>query len=393
MTTSINCLSFAKNEVWSYDLKMEYGKEKENQQHMKNYYAVIMAGGVGSRFWPVSRAELPKQFIDMLGTGRTLIQTTYDRFRKIIPRENIFVATNELYADLVQNQLPELLPQQLILEPIMRNTAPCIAYASHKIQQLNQDAVMVIAPADHLILEPDIFVDDVKKGLECASENDWLITLGIKPSRPDTGYGYIQYGQKAAVPGFKKVKTFTEKPNIELATTFLQSGDFLWNAGIFIWSARAIINAFQKYQTEMNDVFREGADFYNSDREAKFISGAFVRCVNISIDFAIMEKADNVFVLPVDFGWSDLGTWSSVYELSDKDYLGNVSSSSENVIAYDSSNCMIHAPNNKLVILKGLHNFIVVQSDDALMICPKDEEQAVKGIVADVKAKFGAKFI
>lgn len=360
---------------------------------MKNYYAVIMAGGIGSRFWPVSRTKLPKQFIDMLGSGKTLIQTTYDRFRKIIPLENIFVATNESYAHLVREQLPELATHQLILEPIMRNTAPSIAYASHKIQQLNPSAVMVIAPADHLILEPEAFLADVKKGLGCAEQNDWLITLGIKPSRPDTGYGYIQYGKNATVPGFKKVKTFTEKPNLELATTFLQSGDFLWNAGIFIWSAKAIIAAFQKYQTEMNEVFREGAEVYNSNREHKFISGAFVRCVNISIDFAIMEKADNVFVLPGDFGWSDLGTWASIYELSEKDYLGNVSSSSENVIAYDSSNCMIHVPKDKLVILKGLHNFIVVQSDDTLMICPKDEEQAVKGIVSDVKGKFGNKYI
>ncbi|HWK56239.1 MAG TPA: mannose-1-phosphate guanylyltransferase [Parapedobacter sp.] len=360
---------------------------------MKNYYAVIMAGGIGSRFWPVSRTKLPKQFIDMLGIGKTLIQSTYDRFRQVIPKENIFVATNESYAQLVREQLPELSAQQLILEPIMRNTAPCIAYAGHKIQQLNPDAVMVIAPADHLILEPDGFSADVIRGLECAANNDWLITLGIKPSRPDTGYGYIQYGKSAAVPGFKKVKTFTEKPNLELATTFLQSGDFLWNAGIFIWSAKAIIEAFQKYQTEMNEVFREGTEVYNTNREAKFISGAFVRCVNISIDFAIMEKADNVFVLPVDFGWSDLGTWASIYELSEKDYLGNVSSSSENVIAYDSSNCMIHVPKDKLVILKGLHNFIVVQSDDTLMICPKDEEQGVKEIVADVKGKFGNKYI
>lgn len=360
---------------------------------MKNYYAVIMAGGIGSRFWPVSRTKLPKQFIDMLGTGKTLIQMTYDRFRKIIPQENIFVATNESYAHLVRDQLPELSAQQLILEPIMRNTAPCIAYASHKIQQLNPNATMVVAPADHLILEPDVFLADVIKGLQCAENNDWLITLGIKPARPDTGYGYIQYGKSAAVKGFKKVKTFTEKPSLELATTFLQSGDFLWNAGIFIWSTKVIIEAFQKYQTEMNEVFKEGSEVYNSSREAKFISGAFVRCVNISIDFAVMEKADNVFVLPTDFGWSDLGTWASIYELSEKDYLGNVSSSSENVIAYDSSNCMIHAPKDKLVILKGLHNFIVVQSDDTLMICPKDEEQGVKEIVADVKGKFGNKYI
>ncbi|WP_353128350.1 mannose-1-phosphate guanylyltransferase [Parapedobacter pyrenivorans] len=359
---------------------------------MKNYYAVIMAGGIGSRFWPVSRTKLPKQFIDMMGTGKTLIQATYDRLQKIIPQENIFVATNESYAHLVHEQLPQLPQEQLILEPIMRNTAPCIAYASHKIQQRNPNAIMVIAPADHLIMEADVFIDDVMKGLKCAENNDWLITLGIKPARPDTGYGYIQYGKSATVPGFKKVKTFTEKPTLELAKTFLQSGDFLWNAGIFIWSAKSIIQAFQKYQTEMNEVFKEGTEIYNSDREAKFISGAFVRCVNISIDFAVMEKADNVYVLPADFGWSDLGTWASIYDLADKDYLGNVSSSSENVIAYDSSNCMIHAPDNKLIIIKGLHNFIVVQSDDTLMICPKDQEQGVKQIVADVKEKFGNKY-
>lgn len=359
---------------------------------MKNHYAVIMAGGIGSRFWPVSRTGLPKQFIDMLGTGRTLVQATYDRFCKIVPEANIFIATNESYADIVREQLPQLAPHQILLEPIMRNTAPSIAYASHKIQQLDPKATMVIAPADHLIMESDEFARDIAKGLSCAANNDWLITLGIKPSRPDTGYGYIQYGKNAPVPGFKKVKTFTEKPNLELAKTFLQSGDFLWNAGIFIWSARSITAAFDKYQTEMNEVFREGEEVYNTDREAKFIAGAFVRCVNISIDFAIMEKADNVYVLPADFGWSDLGTWSSIYELAEKDYLGNVSSSSGNVIVYDSSNCMIHAPKDKLVIVKGLHNFIIVQSEDTLMICPQDEEQGVKQIVADIKEKFGNKY-
>ena len=359
---------------------------------MKNHYAVIMAGGIGSRFWPVSRTHLPKQFIDMMGTGRTLVQATYDRFRKIIPASNIFIATNDAYAGILQEQIPELSPQQLILEPIMRNTAPSIAYASHKISQLDPNAIMVVAPADHLIMETDEFLRNVTKGLECATKNEWLITLGIKPSRPDTGYGYIQYGKNASVPGIKKVKTFTEKPNLELATTFLQSGDFLWNAGIFIWSAKAILAAFDKYQTEMNDVFKEGDGVYNTDGEKKFIAGAFVRCVNISIDFAIMEKADNVYVLPAEFGWSDLGTWSSIYELAAKDYLGNVSSSPENVIVYDSSNCMIHTPKDKLVIISGLHNFIVVQSDDTLMICPQDQEQHVKQVVADVKEKFGNKY-
>lgn len=359
----------------------------------ENFYAVILAGGIGSRFWPVSRTRHPKQFIDMLGTGKTLLQETYDRFSNIISETNIFIATHESYIDLVKEQIPQLPLDQYIVEPIMRNTAPCIAFASHKIQQLNKDAVMVVAPADHLIMDVKKFGQEVTKGLEIASKQDWLVTLGIKPSRPDTGYGYIQYGANGTESGFKKVKTFTEKPNLELAKTFLQSGDFVWNAGIFIWSAKAIIAALAKHQSEMNDVFSEGGHFYNTEKEKRFSSSAFIRSVSISIDFAVMEKADNVYVLPVDFGWSDLGTWSSVYDVADKDYLGNVSSNTGHVITYDTSNCMIHMPDGKLVILKGLHNFIVAESDDALMICPKEDEQEVRKIVSDVKEEFGDKFI
>lgn len=360
---------------------------------MSNYYAVIMAGGVGSRFWPVSRSSMPKQFIDMLGTGKSLLQSTYDRFKGVIPEQNILIATNQSYKDIVLQQLPNITEKQLILEPMLRNTAPCIAYATHKIQQLNPDATIVVAPADHLILDTAVFAENVVSALDTASKNDWLVTLGIKPSRPDTGYGYIQYASKKNESDFKKVKTFTEKPNIELAQTFLDSGDFLWNAGIFIWSAKNIISAFEKFETELNDVFVEGSSVYNTDREERFVLSAFQRCPNISIDFAIMEKADNVYVLPVDFGWSDLGTWSSVYELVEKDYLENAVSTPEQVIIYDSSNCMVHTPSDKLVILKGLHNFIVVESNNTLMICPKNEEQGVKAIVADVKAKFGEKFV
>ena len=360
---------------------------------IQNCYAVILAGGIGSRFWPVSRSKYPKQFIDILGTGKTLLQTTYDRFKKIIPASNIFIASHESYRHLLKEQLPDLDESQYIIEPIMRNTAPCIAYASHKIHQLNEDAVMVVAPADHLILDPEGFETDVLRALECAQEKDWLITLGIKPSRPDTGYGYIQYGQPSAIDPIKKVKTFTEKPNLELAKTFLQSGDFLWNAGIFIWSAKAILQALSLHQSDMNDVFHEGKHKYNTPEEEKFVSDAFVRCINISIDFAIMEKADNVYVLPADFGWSDLGTWTSVYDLSDKDYMGNAVTTPETVMTYDTSNCMIHTVKDRLVILKGLHNFIVIQSHDALMICPKDEEQSVKELVADVKERFQTKYI
>lgn len=357
-----------------------------------NHYAVIMAGGIGSRFWPISRTKYPKQFLDMLGTGKTLLQQTYERFSKIIPASNILIAIHESYKDLIREQLPQVSDSQLIVEPIMRNTAPCIAYASHKIYQMNPDACIVVAPADHLILDENKFGEEVTKALNCATQEDWLITLGIKPTRPDTGYGYIQYGTRTPMPGFKKVKTFTEKPSVDLAKTFLQSGDFLWNAGIFIWSARSIIQALSVHQTEMNDIFLEGTAAYNTAKEQKFIAGAFIRCIGISIDFAVMEKADNVYVLPVDFGWSDLGTWSSIYELSEKDYMGNVSQPADHVIAYDTTNSMIRTSENKLIILKGLHNFIVVDSEDALMICPRDEEQEVKKIVADIKEKFGDKF-
>ncbi len=358
-----------------------------------NFYAVILAGGIGSRFWPVSRTKHPKQFIDMLGTGKTLLQSTYERFLKIIPESNIFIATHENYVGLTKTQIPDMPESQLIIEPIMRNTAPCIAYASHKIRQLDENAVMVVAPADHLIMDGDTFGEEVRKALKMAAEKDWLITLGIKPSRPDTGYGYIQYGTNGTECGFKKVRTFTEKPDLELAKTFVQSGDFVWNAGIFIWSARAIISALAQHQGEMNDVFSEGSAAYNTKDESKFIGSAFVRSVNISIDFAVMEKADNVYVLPVDFGWSDLGTWSSVYEVAEKDYLGNVASNTGHVITYDTSNCMIRMPEGKLVILKGLQNFIVAESDDALLICPKEDEQEVRKIVADVREEFGDQFI
>lgn len=359
---------------------------------IKNYYAVILAGGIGSRFWPVSRTKYPKQFLDMLGTGQSLLQQTYARFQRFLPAENIYIATHADYRDLVREQLPDVPEDQYFVEPIMRNTAPGIAYASHKLHEMNPEATMVVAPADHLITDEEKFRAEVLEALECAAAEDWLITLGIKPTRADTGYGYIQYGAKSPRPGFKKVKTFTEKPNSELANTFLQSGDFLWNAGIFIWSARSIIAALAEHQTEMNDIFREGRPTYNTANERKFIEGAFIRCVGISIDFAVMEKAENVYVRPVDFGWSDLGTWSSVYDLSDKDYMGNVASPAEHVIAYDTTNCMIRTSAGKLVILKGLHNYIVVESEDALMICPRDDEQEVKQIVSDIREKFDNKF-
>lgn len=352
-----------------------------------------MAGGIGSRFWPLSRTAHPKQFIDILGTGKTLIQNTYERFLKIVPKENIYIVTNEIYRDLVNEQLPDLHEQQVLGEPVMRNTAPCIAYACHKINKINPDASIVVAPSDHLIMDPQRFGENIREALETARQHDCLITLGIKPSRPDTGYGYIQHTTDILSGDFHKVKTFTEKPNIELAKTFVQSGDFLWNSGIFVWSVKSILEAFKQHLPEMNDVFKEGRDIFNTDKEQDFIQNAYYQCTNISIDYGIMEKADNAYVLPTDFGWSDLGTWASVYELSDKDYVGNAVIPSDKVIMYDSSDCMVNVPAGKLVIIQGLHDYIVVESNNTLMICQKQKEQSVKQIVADVKSRFGVEYI
>src|SRR6201996_3019119 len=281
----------------------------------KNYYAIIMAGGIGSRFWPISRTSYPKQFLDILGTGKTLIQNTYDRFLKVCPKENIYVVTNESYTSLVNQQLPDMADNQVLTEPVMRNTAPCIAYGCFKIETLNPDAQIVVAPSDHLILDEAAFIAAIEKSLQVASSKDCLVTLGIKPSRPDTGYGYIQFTDITIGEDFHKVKTFTEKPTLEIAKTFLQSGDFLWNAGIFVWSAKAILHAFARFLPEMNEIFADARSVYNTENEKKHIHNAYQQCINISIDYGIMEKADNVYVLPSEFGWSDLGTWASIYDL------------------------------------------------------------------------------
>jgi mannose-1-phosphate guanylyltransferase len=360
----------------------------------KNYYAIIMAGGIGSRFWPISRTSYPKQFLDILGTGKTLIQNTYERLLKICPKENIYIVTNENYAGLVQEQLPGIAQGQILTEPVMRNTAPCIAYGCYKIESLNPDASIVVAPSDHLILDEPAFITAIEKSLKVASEKECLITLGIMPSRPDTGYGYIQYTDDTINDEFHKVKTFTEKPNLELAKTFLQSGDFLWNAGIFVWSAKAITKAFYMHQPEMNEIFAEARSVYNTPGERDHINSAYLQCTNISIDYGIMEKATNVYVLPSEFGWSDLGTWASVYQVAEKDEVHhNVAIPSEKVLLYNSENCMVNVPPGKLVVINGLKDFIVVESNNTLLICPRDEEQSVKQIVGEVKAKFGNKYI
>lgn len=360
---------------------------------MHSNYVVIMAGGVGSRFWPASRTSFPKQFLDILGIGKTLLQQTYERFDGICPKENIFIVTNELYRDLIKEQLPGIQDYQILGEPMMRNTAPCIAYACSKIFKIDPKAQIVVAPADHLILKEYHFKDIILNALDLSSREDYLITLGIVPSRPDTGYGYIQYNESIKNDSAYKVKTFTEKPNIELATTFLKSGDFLWNAGIFIWSAESILKSFEINLPDMIELFQEGRAHLNTNRETEFIKGIYGICTNISIDYGILEKAQNVFVIPSDFGWSDLGTWGSVYNLKEKDPDGNVVLGDQKIILKESSDCIVSMPSDKIVVLLGLHDYIVVESNNSLMICPKSREQEIKALVNEVKTDFGKQYV
>lgn len=353
-----------------------------------------MAGGVGERFWPMSKVSRPKQFIDILGTGKTLIQQTYDRFLSVCDKENIYIVTNKIYRDLVMTQLEGINEEQVILEPARKNTAPCIAYAAYKIHALNPDACMVVAPSDHIILKDDVFCSIISNALDEAAGSDNFYTLGIKPSRPDTGYGYIQY---VAGKHFKnnellrKVKTFTEKPNEELAKSFLQSGDFLWNSGIFIWSSKSILKAFDTFQPEICDVFQRANSVYNTPQEEAYMDKAYPACKSISIDYAIMEKASNVYVFISDFGWSDLGTWGSLFESMDKDEKNNAISGKK-VMLYDASNCIVNVPDKKLVVIQGLDDFIVSEYEDSLLICPKSQEQNIRKFVNDIKINIGEEY-
>lgn len=351
-----------------------------------------MAGGIGSRFWPASRTARPKQFLDILGTGKTLLQQTYERFTKICPPENIFILTNEDYTELVKEQLPGLSPDQILAEPARKNTAPCIAYASYKIRKADPQANIIVAPSDHIILNEEAFVKIANNALDFVSKNDALCTLGIVPSRPDTGYGYIQFLEEEVESGVHKVKTFTEKPDKATAMQFVASGEFLWNAGIFIWNVENICQALHKHLYEVSDAFDDALPYLNTEREKAAIEKAFATCPNISIDFGIMEKAGNVFVLPADFGWSDLGTWASLYEEKEKDYLQNAVAGN-NVVIYDASHNIIHAQDDKLVVIQGLENFIVVDTKDVLLICSKDQEQKIKEFTHDIKINKGDKFL
>ena len=358
----------------------------------KNHYVAIMAGGIGSRFWPMSRTTLPKQFLDVLNTGKTLVQWTYERYAKFIPAENIFIVTSEEYVDIVKKQLPLLPVENILAEPSKKNTAPCIAYISFKLAQMNPDAKCIVAPSDHLILEEERFQSIALQALDFVENIKALATLGIQPTHPNTGYGYIQFEGLEVAKDVYKVKTFTEKPDLEIAKTFLASGDFLWNAGIFAWKISNILTAFEKYQPEMFELFDQEKLHFNTTGEQNAIQRIYPLCTNISIDIAIMEKANNVYVMPASFGWSDLGTWNSAYENMEKDYLGNAVAS-DNVIVIDATKCMINSPKDKLVLVQGLDDFIVIDTKDVLLICSRDKEQSIKEYVAEVKRNKGDKYI
>lgn len=350
-----------------------------------------MAGGIGSRFWPMSTKKYPKQFQDILGTGRTMIQQTYDRIKKIVPVENIFVITNKEYITLTEQQLPDVKPENIVGEPMMKNTAACNIYMAKKIAAKDSNANIIVLPADHLILKENIFLKKAELAFNLAEKNNYLITLGIKPTRPDTGYGYIQFVDKKNSEYFK-VKTFTEKPNLEIAKTFLESGDFLWNAGIFVWNVQSILSAFNEFLPEMYQDFNSCE--YNAEGESQCIDLIYPKVNKISIDNGILEKAKNVHVIPADLGWSDLGTWNSIYDIAEKDE-AQTASKSKFMISYNSKGNLIKMKNqNKALIIDGLENYIIVDTDKALLICPRENDQLLKDYIQDLKTmKKGEKFL
>jgi mannose-1-phosphate guanylyltransferase len=337
----------------------------------KHHHVAIMAGGIGSRFWPKSRSAYPKQFLDILNTGKTLIQWTFERYTAFIPKENIYVVTSAEYVDIVKTQLPDIPVENILAEPSKKNTAPCVAYIAFKLLQKDPEASLIVAPSDHMILDGEGFKATALKALDFVSQIKALVTLGMKPNHPNTGYGYIQYDTMQVADGIHKVKTFTEKPSLEIAKTFLASGDFLWNAGIFVWQVKNVVAGFEKYEPEMFEIFDAEKEHFNTPEEQNAINRIYPLCTNISIDYALLERADNVYVLPSSFGWSDLGTWNSAYDNIEKDYLGNAVAS-QNTIIIDATKCMVSAPDNKLIVLQGLDDFIVVDTHDALLICKKE---------------------
>lgn len=356
---------------------------------VNNKYCVIMAGGIGTRFWPKSRQSRPKQFLDILGTGKSFIRHTYERFAKIVPPENFLVVTNDKYRAQVLEHLPELTPAQVLCEPVGRNTAPCIAYAAYTLMKRNPDAEMIVTPSDHLILNEEDFRAIIAECVEFAARHDALMTVGIKPTRPDTGYGYIQVSNNDPI---SKVKCFTEKPNLELAEVFIQSGEFFWNSGIFIWKVRSIIEAFEKYLPEHHALFSAVMQARDEATERQAVEQAFAECRAISIDYGIMEKADNVYVRCGEFGWSDVGTWGSVYQLSRKDRYANALPD-EGCYVYDTRSSIVSLPKEKIAVISGLKEYIVVDTDDVLLICPRSDEQNIKKFIDEVKFHNGDKHI
>ena len=357
---------------------------------MENTYCVIMAGGVGSRFWPLSKSSAPKQFLDILGTGKSLLRQTFERFLPICPASNFLIVTSSDYLNQVLEQIPELKEEQILLEPFRRNTAPCIAFANSFIRSRTPNARIVVTPADHLIINETEFINSINKGLNFVEQNDALLTLGIKPHRPETGYGYIQVGKETEqLPeGFMKVKTFTEKPTLEIAKVFFESGEFFWNSGIFLWSLKSIDQAFEKSLSEVQTIFNTLDSKYGTPDEKQSIHEAYMGCRNISIDYGVMEKAENVFVQTASFGWSDLGTWSSLYEYSAQDIKGNAVICGKSLL-YDTSGSIINVPAEKVAVIQGLSDYIVVDSGDALLICPKSNEQQIRQFTSDIKTEYG----
>ncbi|MFN0034531.1 MAG: mannose-1-phosphate guanylyltransferase [Saprospiraceae bacterium] len=357
---------------------------------MNHTYVAIMAGGVGSRFWPGSREARPKQFLDMLGVGKSLLRLTFERFLPICPASHIFIVTNAAYRALVREQIPEISDNQILCEPSRNNTAPCVAWTAFKLAALDPKANFVIAPSDHIVLKEAAFLEKIQTALDFAAARDALVTLGIQPSRPDTGYGYIQMDKEAA-PGIFKVKRFAEKPGLATAQQFVSSGEYLWNAGIFIWRAESILRAYQALSPEIFSILENGRNVYNTPDEQAFIDLAYPATPNISVDFAIMEKAENVFTLPAEFGWSDLGTWASLHAEYPKDEYGNALQG--NVVALDTHDTLVRIPEGKLAVVKDLRDYIVVDTPDALLIYPKSKEQEVKQVTGMVKDRFGEKYL
>ncbi|MGC9472125.1 MAG: mannose-1-phosphate guanylyltransferase [Bacteroidales bacterium] len=360
-------------------------------------YAIIMAGGIGSRFWPLSRTSHPKQFLDVLGTGKTLLQQTCERIKRVCTKENILILTNRLYENTIREQIRDVPPENILCEPQRKNTAPCIAYGAFKIKKRDAKANILVAPSDHVILKEDLFMEIVREGFNFVSRNDALLTIGIKPHRPETGYGYIRSAEKPLEeePGkwtLAKVRQFTEKPDLATAMAYLESGDYFWNAGIFIWSVDSILAALQKYMPGLHGQFLKYQETFDTPDEKKAVEDIFETCENISVDYGVMEKAGNVYVMSADIGWSDLGSWSALHEMSHTDPAGNTTNSNKTLF-YDTGNCLVRVPGNKVAVIQGLDNYVVVEDENALLICKKQEEQRIRQFVEDVETRFGKQYV